>query len=416
MLEAAVVHLLVVALLFGPIPTSYAGTGDTNEPSVPKDDQVSVFRAVLPVDSSTGKVSPTGDGLTAVVAAEANDPSKVGDAVAAVQSGVREIQEASGVVTTGIDHVEVITYSQEPDISLDAKKSAARNLVGNAFGTIRHSAKNFLGWKPLKFRVTVVAFLALVVGAQSTLQVSFSSNPLESAVALWIGATTGGIILGVEWQNLKLKQFVRFSKRSLIKILFDKVMRNHADPLLEAQINTKRRMFINNTEINLWLFTVFKFIFLATVKVKERGPVGLVTWPKDFGWNSFVSILGSSLGATLVSFPTTIAIHTIHNLNLAEAGHDEAALTRTNNKFQFMTSGAVALRALFVISIILGAQDLKVKDPRLLPSLAVLSGVAGMATMFGISLSYLKATAAAMERKAAEEPSAECGANVKQAS
>lgn len=120
--KAAVVHLLTVALLLGPLPTSYAGTGDADEPPISKDGEFSVFRAVLPVNTSTGKVSVTGDGLTAVVAAETTDPRKVDEAVAAVQAGVSEIQLAPGISAARIDQVEVITDSDEPDVSLDAKK------------------------------------------------------------------------------------------------------------------------------------------------------------------------------------------------------------------------------------------------------------------------------------------------------
>ncbi len=395
MLKRLIVPLLIFSLCGFPL-NSFAGTerpeGDSSA-GTPSSTSSQIFRAEVSVDSQSGKVVGPGQGDAQghLVAIEVTDPLQLGDAVNAVATEMEAVEHRAGATSDGIDEMAVLTHGD--DSSIEVKQQVAHSRPAKIRSLIYQPLAHLGAWWELnQFRVTVVGTMSLIAGGATYFQMIISDNPLEAAVAHWIAPYVAGILMLVEWQNLRMKNFVTKGKGVMAR-LYDLFTWNAQQITSETKAYKFFRMFANNTEINLGLFTVFKFLLLTTISVKSHQTIdeAIDALPGSFRLAYVFSIIGSSLVGTMVAFPTSQAIYHTYDEELKLAGVDPVLVKRANNQFQFKTSGALALRALCMTAIILGVHEIVAGGGvDVVPATAVGAGLFGMGTMFKISLSVLQ--------------------------
>lgn len=386
MLLKLLVQVLIFSLCGFPV-NSYAGP----EGEIPSSESATL-KAQVDINTATGKiVAPgTGDGTSLLVAVEVTNPDQVEAAVRKVISEVEAAERAAGGNPDGVvDETTIIT--RQNDLTLEGKTGASRLHPSKLIEIVEQPIEHILHWRPLGFRITVIGIMSIAAFGATYLQMVYSNNPLESAVALWVAPYVAGILAFVEFFNAQMKTFVQKGK-GLITRLFELVTWNARAITNESKAYQLFRMFSNNSEINFWLFAVFKFLLLTAINLRAHGSIdeAIAALPDSWRHAYILSIGGSALLGTLVSFPTSQVTYYERDQEDNRANGDRQLLDRSLNRFNFRMSGALTLRALCMTGIILGTHELVNSGFSLIPCVVLAGGLAGMGQMFRMSVRRLK--------------------------
>lgn len=403
MLKLSLIPLLIYCLLF-PYTPAFAGPDSTPpRPHEPSPEGSPMLSASVGIDQAGQIVPDSSESLqrSYLFSTEVSSPAALETGLDQIMAKVRDTQAANGVPVTEVpDEISVIDNGTG-DPTLGVRTQVAGRW-GRAVDLIRKPWHFFLSANQFGFRVTVTVVLAVTVGVCSAVQVNLSPDPLESSVAIWIGLTTFMTILWLEWRNKRIMEYVMGGTRTLAQIggtavlntfaraFFGQVLIRAQMPEVQREIKDWER-FRNNTEVNLWLLTTLKVIFLATLSIRKNGPIGIVVWPAMITLGHVLTVLGSAFGATISAFPTSkwIALTYKAGKRRAEETGDPALGHRVQNLFQVSWSGAIAMRALFLLLIVLGQHDLGKPDAGYLPKLEMGLGIGGLVVTMGISTAAL---------------------------
>jgi len=225
-------------------------------------------------------------------------------------------------------------------------------------------------------RITIILIeMTLVTGVKYS-ELMISGAPISHAAALATGLVNGAIVDVVEWNIIRIMNFVAI-QGTPVKSFFNRVSSVAKNPAIRKKIEatlTTAWQLAKNTAVNFSLFEILKFSIYATVQADGSFDHRILQAFEEMMSSGVFKTAGLAGIATVISFPTTKVILALRDRAVKAAGTDALKLLRARDLTMALASAAMTARAILFSSLFVAE---KIESPAL-----AATAIGGLTVMF----------------------------------